>query len=806
MLFRLALKNITAKPGRAIATVFVVAIAVCLLFSMFSFEEAVYEYIFAVETADSGNGDLIIKTNSTSPRITDADGLVGLEGIEEVVPTLSVYALTGNEYVKLRGFNSGDLNKLGKVEIISGDASLIDENTDNVIISNKTAEALSLSVGSRIEIVSGNTRLNFYVAAIAENSGYFLDDNPYTLIGRTEGVSRLIFGEFAVYNEVFIKLADGADEQAVIDGIIQIPAYSQMTVEPCAVGSYIETQANSLSAPVVIAGLGVVLLAVAGVVLIALMSMKEKRAYIAKLTMAGATRKQILTIFVCESGILALLGAVVGAALASGVFMLILHATLSSTIMFSVSALKLCGAAMLGFAVAVLAALAPAMSAFRSVVRENEIISTRSNKIYAILASSFVFISAILFIVEQTVPSMKGTLSIVNVVLLLASLIMCVPFALRGVARLIGKVSLPEVKIATVKAARERRASRGMQTLTAGMTVVMLLFMAWSLTRSVFADYLYAFENMVLVTNVSSSVAEDDCDGIGRIEGVSSATAVVWRQCDLTVFDIDRRVYLLGATAVLDAIDFGYATSEADIRRGLDEGGIVLDAAYAELYGVKTGDKVRLVVDNIERELTVAGLTSHNLFSGNYAIVALDTLQSEFGVGADSVLVLTNGDPAPVAERIRASYAEKNYYAVEALTAFEWDVQSMYAIFDLVGTLAVVLLVLVYLVLIASSVISHSGATIENRTLLAAGMSKNSLLKAECLEYLLAAILSFVLSFAMSAAITASIIGALRLFGLVFDFMYNAGIVAAVGVGFALGYAVLPLLLRFKHGYNMMRK
>ena len=82
MIFKLALKNISSKPLRAVATVLVIAIAVALVFSMLSFSDAVYDYLFQVETAGAGISDVTLKTNSTSDRITGVSGLDGVEGVD----------------------------------------------------------------------------------------------------------------------------------------------------------------------------------------------------------------------------------------------------------------------------------------------------------------------------------------------------------------------------------------------------------------------------------------------------------------------------------------------------------------------------------------------------------------------------------------------------------------------------------------------------------------------------------------------------------------------------------------------------
>ena len=113
MILRLALKNLKAKPLRALASVAAIAVAVAMFFCIFSFENAVYEYVYAVETADFGESDLMITAKSGGDRLALVEPLYGVDGVENVVPTLSVYALMdvsdgADEYIRLRGFEAGE--------------------------------------------------------------------------------------------------------------------------------------------------------------------------------------------------------------------------------------------------------------------------------------------------------------------------------------------------------------------------------------------------------------------------------------------------------------------------------------------------------------------------------------------------------------------------------------------------------------------------------------------------------------------------------------------------------------------------
>lgn len=806
MTFKLALKNISSKPWRAVATVFVVAVAVSLIFAMLSFSNAVYDYLFQVETAGAGNSDITIKTNSTSDRIFGVDGLESIDGVDTVVPTLNLYGLYKGDYLSLRGFDKGDYQTLSQMEIIDGDVSAIDQNTDNVVISESMAKAYNLSVGSSLEIEMGERKVAFYVVAIAEDRGYFLASSPYTVIGNVKGVSRLIFGEQAVYNEIYLTVQDGVKVEDVIDKILAVETYSQMSVSASQDVEYIQNHTDSMSAPVVIAGLGVYVLAMAFVVLIAFTSLTERKKFVAKLTVIGATKSQILFTFLWEVLILAFGGAVIGSILAGGVFALLLKLTLSSTVAFSVSVLKLFISSAIGFITAVFAVIVPIATTLKSTVRANENEKKSKSVVSVALPIALVLVAIVSVIVEHTAKGGKGAMSMVNLVLVLLSVVVAVPTILRLVAILLSKVQKSIVQLSAKTVARERRHTR-LQILTAGMTVAMLMFMAWSVTTDIFTGYLKEFEDKVFVTNITSSTLENgDIDGILQMDGVKNAIPMVWKQGSIVETGKSQNVNILGSENTLDIVDFEYITDEKTIREKLlENGNVVIDKAYQELYKINVGDKITLDIDGKSATLTVCGIVSHNLFNGNYAVVSLGTLKDMYGMGADTILVVAD-DASKTADAIRSQYAERNYYSIEALTMYRWDAESLGSVFDLVGTLAFVMAVLVYMVLVVGAVASRPSGEKTRTAFLSAGMSKNTLLGGEVIEYALTGFVAFVVSFGASALMTASLIGALRIFGLYFDFMYSAGTVAIVGAVLTVGYTFIPLLAGFKKGYSLKKQ
>lgn len=120
----------------------------------------------------------------------------------------------------------------------------------------------------------------------------------------------------------------------------------------------------------------------------------------------------------------------------------------------------------------------------------------------------------------------------------------------------------------------------------------------------------------------------------------------------------------------------------------------------------------------------MGGFVRHKLFNGAYTVVSSEAMDAAYGVSPDTVVLTVRGDVAETAERVRSVFADRNYYAIPALEAYEWDTASLENIFDLVAALAFVLSALVLAVLFAGTVIGRAHSERTRGSLLAAGLSK----------------------------------------------------------------------------------
>ena len=308
---------------------------------------------------------------------------------------------------------------------------------------------------------------------------------------------------------------------------------------------------------------------------------------------------------------------------------------------------------------------------------------------------------------------------------------------------------------------------------------------------------------MVQVTNVASDVDENE---FTALDGVDKAELMVWRQVSVSSPEMDAATFnLLGSSGALELADFAYLTPREDVIAALAEGKAVLDESVMELYGVDVGDTVTLDIDGQIGELEVGGIVRHELFNGSYVIVSAETLADAFGLSPDTVVVIASSDAADTAEMIRAHFADRNYYTVPALEAYEWDTKSLENVFDLIAALAFMLTALAFAVALANVFAGRAYASVTRSTLLGAGLSKNALLGAETLEHTVSAACAFIFALPASALAAMCLIHALRMFGLYFGFMYNAVAAVAAGLVIAAVYALIPLLFGFRRGYGMRR-
>ncbi len=800
MQLKLALRNIKSKPFSSFAIALAVAVVVALIFCMFSFDGAVTEFVYATETAVSGQSDIVIKYNSAGNKITSAKPLENIDGIEYISPMFSVYAQSDDEYVSVKGMDQDKFSLLNSINIISGSMSDLEGNTNRIAVSEKTAKVFGLQLGSKLTLSLADRTGDFFVAVIAKSDGYFISDSPYTIVGHTKGfVSALIGSPVNIYNEIYIKASGDID--TLMQKIRSIPEYQSMTVERSIDHGQIATKSTGLSAPIVVASGAVIFLAIAGIYVLHNMSVKNKKKYLAKLSNIGASKKQILSIFVIESSILSIVGGGVGLALANLVFFALLKIALSSTVAFSVSALWLALAFVIGVVVSILFSVLLLIDAFLS--KPRQALTKRKNiKVQAIIALCTILVTTALILVENFVVGAKGVLSLVNVILIVLSIFVASGFVLRLVARLFANSKNGNIKVLGQRVKSDIKLMKMTSLLSAGMAVGMLLFMSWNITTSVFDSYLDQIDNLVFVSNVQESIDETAF----LSDKVSVSAKTVWSSAKADFGDKSETVNLMGSSQIFDILDFGFQTNQNELMskfaKGKSDNGMpyaFFDIAKGELHNIKVGDTVVLDMNNRQQKFEVGGFLQQTIFAGQYVVMSDHTAREFLGASIDSVILKTTADKTDdVVAEVQSKFSDKNYYAVSARNVYYWSNQSTLRSFALVGAVAFIVAILICFVLVQNAVVGQDANKEQSRAYFLAGMSKSKMLSFETAEYALVSGVSVTLSLLVVPLLVLSMIGGLRFFNLYFDFMFNFAVVILVGLAFAIFNTLLPVVLRLK--------
>ena len=814
MIAKLAYKNVISKIWRTLATVVAVAISIAAVFLILSFKSAIYDYISRNSIANTGTEyGVHIRYSPNGDKTITIDAARAHEEVEDVSPSLEFYWLFNDEYVSLRGFQEGKLDSLNEVKPMYGSMDDI-KNVDDVIISYSTAQYFNLHLGDHFTFVgTNNVSYMFEIKVIAEDEGYFGGRGIPVVLTNVKGISRIIIGaETEVYNNLYIKAKSGVSNRDLVRILADDPKFENLIVEESINYDKIEQNATNFSATVQIVGVAVMILAVFGIAIILLLSTNEKRDYIAKLSIIGASKKQIAGIFLIELAITGLLGVIVGVGFASGLHAVVLYALAGTLKTFKIVAWKMIVSLVVGFILTMVFGSYPMFKAFKGTIRDNVVDSSKKTPFTYIFPIGLAVLTAVTFILGFTVRPLYGIMGILSLVLIILLLAVLIPMILKLCVKPFAKnknVKAP-LRLAAIGVTRNKQTVSAGRLLSVGLVAIMLMFAIWKMTTSVFVGYMNDFKNIVFVTNTT----QDDVPVLSQTEGVDRVFQVFWGEAKISYKEDSKEkgTRLIGSKEILDAFDFTYITPREVVMQRIEEDGYVfIDKSMQKLYDIHEGDEVKITVEGKQRSIKIGGILSSTMFTGNYIIIGPKALLDTFGAKTNNTMITTKSDTTPqnVVNIIRSKYAgEHNYYAAALIDMFKFDISFLNNVFAMIGILAGIILIMIAVSLSSSDMVAHSIRITEREMLMCAGMSKKMLFKSELIEHFLVAAIAFVVSVATVFALFAALLNAIALFGLYFEiawtsFIQNLWVVVVVGFALCAYYALIPLVFAYKKGYKL---
>ncbi|NLT17931.1 MAG: hypothetical protein GXY10_00825, partial [Clostridiales bacterium] len=320
-MFRFILKGSFSRPLGAVATILIVALAVILLYSVFNFQEAVYDYYLGEPDTEAGSSDLVISKSGVGASLVPMGNLKSRADLDYAIGSISLYCMydgqDGEEAIYLRTFEKAEIETLHDIKPISPLSKKPSEILmDSIIVSKAFAEYQGIEVGDKVELSLLGELAPFYVEIIAENQGYFYN-NPNVVLGISGYISYLMDWNLGkLYNKIYISVNDQYDLQNVIDSISEDPNFSHAEISISFDEEETRERVSMFTTLFDFAGIAIIILSLLMIYKLYQLLFYKKISDTIRLKVIGLSTKKIALLYALESLILSTLGSLLGALVA----------------------------------------------------------------------------------------------------------------------------------------------------------------------------------------------------------------------------------------------------------------------------------------------------------------------------------------------------------------------------------------------------------------------------------------------------------------------------------------------------------
>ncbi len=330
-LLKYSIINLYKRKTRSWLTIISVLIGIASITALISFGYGISFYVSDMSNK-MGNDKLIVMARGISPigssirfDKTDVDAIKRVNGVEEVMGmyTISAEVEYNNEkkYTYLVGADFKEhrklIEELTTIEIIAGDALKSDEKSKVVLGYNyQFADKIfsnPIKLGDRITVNGHSLTVAGFYGAVGTP-----DDDAQIYV--TEAASEEVFGATS-YDEIFARVSPGENATRIAEDVAkELRAHRNQKKgnEDFFVQTFEQVMAtfstilNVIVAVVILIAAISVLVASVNIMNTTYASILERTKEIGIFKAIGARNSEILTIFMIESGMLSLIGGMVG--------------------------------------------------------------------------------------------------------------------------------------------------------------------------------------------------------------------------------------------------------------------------------------------------------------------------------------------------------------------------------------------------------------------------------------------------------------------------------------------------------------
>jgi len=316
----IALRHLTSRRRQTIFSVLAVGLAVMLLVwsqaMMVGFTDEMYsktvDRMAHVTVEPQEDEDYIHLYRKLTEDIGEIDGVVGISPVLAGPATFEYK--DKNKNVVMQGIQVDAHDSVLHIndDIVEGSFRDLEVSSNSVVVGDALAEKLDVEIGDTIDASFPEANPAALKVVGIYDSGTPLDE---TLAITSQSTAQGFLDVSNVVSSILVRVDDRERAQAISEEIdaMGYPASGWKETNP----EIIQTLKLEGTSNAIILSL-IVIIASFGIVSTLFMVVMEKTKEIGMLMAMGVPRRSIMLIFVMESGILGLLGAVLGVALGAG--------------------------------------------------------------------------------------------------------------------------------------------------------------------------------------------------------------------------------------------------------------------------------------------------------------------------------------------------------------------------------------------------------------------------------------------------------------------------------------------------------
>ncbi len=316
----IALRHLTSRRRQTIFSILAVGLAVMLLVwsqaLMVGFTDEMYsktvDRMAHVTVEPQEDEDYIHLYRKLTEDIRKIDGVVGVSPVLAGPATFEYK--DKNKNVVMQGIQVDAHDSVLHIndDIVEGSFGDLKVSSNSVVVGDALAEKLDVDIGDTIDASFPEANPAALKVVGIYDSGTPLDE---TLAITSQSTAQGFLDVSNVVNSILVRVDDRERAQAISEEIdaMGYPASGWKETNPEIIQTLkLEGTSNAITLVLII------IIASFGIVSTLFMAVMEKTKEIGMLMAMGVPRRSIMMIFVMESGILGLLGAVLGVALGAG--------------------------------------------------------------------------------------------------------------------------------------------------------------------------------------------------------------------------------------------------------------------------------------------------------------------------------------------------------------------------------------------------------------------------------------------------------------------------------------------------------